>query len=472
MTRSPFRSFSMASAILIACASFVVADPGTARAAETAVDATPQTTPQTIALPGNLKNVPPGATEKETKAGQKAAESIEKNPKIKILDPEKDEKTKALYAKLNKMASDLGKASARPKIDYKVKIIDDDQLNAFTLPNGGVYFYTGLLDKLGSDDEIAAVMAHEISHNTCMHFIRGDAKASKMAWIGLAAMAAAMLGGKSGGDLAAFSQYAMVGVMSGYSVAYEKEADSSAVGMMQRTGFNPSALVTVMERFETEEKRRPKYEAGIYQTHPDSVERAEAIEAQIRAAGMTFNPRAVSGAPQAIVVQGKGTVLVQFKDLTLLEFADDRPPAAVASAPVVETPPDVAKPVVSSNAKLNSKGKPKAAEPVKKSEVAAPAVAAVVPITSASSPVRRRALEAAKMLNQLLAENLKLHEIQLQEIKLDDFQSVRIVARGYEIARVLPADAKLVNLSPAATAQKWRSNLRLIFWRETVNGTL
>lgn len=452
MTRFSSASFSIASAIFIACASFAPAHAATAEQMETMPRA------GVLSAKQKTKEIPPGPTEKEIKLGEKATASIEKNPKIKILDPKKDEKSQALYDKLNAMATALGKASARPKIDYKVKIIEDDQINAFTLPNGGIYFYTGLLEKLGSDDEIAAVMAHEISHNACMHVIRGDAKAGKMSWIALAAMAAAMMGGKSGGDLAAFSQYAMIGVMSGYSVAYEKEADASAVGMMAQTGFNPSALVTVMERFETEEKRRPKVDMGIYETHPASQERAEAIESQIRAAGLTFNPRAVSGAPQAIVVQGKGRVLVQFKDITLIEFADDR------STPAAETTPAVAKPVATSSAKVS--------ETAKKTDIPTAVIPTIVPITSGTSPVRVRALEAAKALNLLLVDNLKSHEIQLQDMKIGDFSSTRIIARGTEIARVLPADARLQNLSPQATAQKWRANLRVIFWRETVNGTL
>ena len=469
---SPSVSTAISSAIIIACACFVPlhsvqAAPQTATVPAAGVLAARQT--------GNEKPVPPGATEKEIKLGEKAEADLAKSPQVKILDPAKDDQAKALYAKLNKMATELGKASARPNIVYKVKIIEDDQINAFTLPNGGIYFFTGLLDKLGSDDEIAAVMAHEISHNACMHVLRGQAKAGKMAWIGLAAMAAAMFGGKSGSDLASFSRYAMAGVMNSYSVQYEAEADTSAVEMMQKTSFNPSALVTVMERFEAEEKRRPKTELGIFQTHPGSQERAEAIEAQIRAAGLPFNPRAVSGAPQAIVVQGAGRVLVRFQDITLLEFADDR------STPAAEAAPAAAKPTISGNAKImevtpkadfkkpDSKSQKDAALKVNPS---VPVVPAVLPITAPTSPVRARALDAAKALNALLAENLKLHEIKLQDVKADGISTVSVVARGTEIARVLPADAQLQNLSMQATAEKWRAGLRRIFWRESVNGAL
>jgi hypothetical protein len=64
--------------------------------------------------------------------------------------------------------------------------------------------------------------------------------------------------------------------------------------------------------------------------------------------------------------------------------------------------------------------------------------------------------------------------VQLYEIKVEQEAAgeVRLVARGREIARVLPADAALQNLSLTDCAQKWRGNLRQIFWRETISGAM
>lgn len=368
-------------------------------------------TPASQELHSKKKDVPPGPTEKEIKLGDKTAEELEKNPKIKILDPKKDEASQALYDKLNKIAQTLGKNSARPKINYKVKIIEDVDVNAFTLPNGNIYFYTGLLDILGSDDEIAAVMAHEIGHNAEMHALRGSSKASKASFIGMAVMLAALAsGGQSGADVALFSQYLMAGIISGYSVNYEKEADSSAVETMQKSGYNPSALATVMQRFEVEEKRRPKTEPGIFRTHPPSEERAEAVKKEILALGLPFNPRAVSGGASATAVEADGRIKIDFKNATLMEFA-----------------------------------------------------------TAGSAPAaKKRAEQTAKTLNDLLKDNVQLYEIQVQTTG----DSTRLTARGIEIARVLPADAALQKLTVAACAQQWRNNLRQIFWRETVQGAM
>lgn len=366
-------------------------------------------TPKKSTLYSQKKKVPASATEKEIKLGDKTAAELEKNPKVKIIDPEKSEESKALYEKLNKIAQTLGENSGRPKIEYKVKVIDDDDVNAFTLPNGNIYFYTGLLEILGSDDEIAAVMAHEIGHNAEMHALRGSAKSSRASLIGMAAILAALAGGGQGGtDVALFSQYLLTGIISGYSIDFEKEADASAVDTMIKSGYNPSALATVMQRFEVEEKRRPKSEPGIFRTHPPSLERAEAVKKQITTEGLPFNPRAVSGGANAEVIVGEESVQVQFHNTTLMEFS------------------------------------------------------------GSGSKSKARAEQAAGALNSLLRDNVQLHEIQIQ----NSGSKVLLLARGVEIAQAQPADAALQNLTPLECAQKWRDNLRLIFWRETVQGAM
>jgi hypothetical protein len=64
--------------------------------------------------------------------------------------------------------------------------------------------------------------------------------------------------------------------------------------------------------------------------------------------------------------------------------------------------------------------------------------------------------------------NLRMHEITSE----GDESNARLLARGVELVRITPADAKLSGLSPGACAQKWRDNFRRLFWRETINGKL
>jgi len=351
---------------------------------------------------------PPGATDKEIEMGRKAAEEFEKSPKIKLLDA-KDATNKALLDKLNTMALTLGKTSTRPDIKYTVKVIDDKDINAFTLPNGQIYVYKGLIDFTNNDDEMASVLAHEIGHNARMHALRGEAKARKLSWAGLAAMLMALGGGRSGADIAQFSQYLLIGIMNGYGVEYEKEADQAAIGEMVKTPYNPSALVTFMQRLDMEEKAHPEVELGIFRTHPPSDERAEAAKAEMQKMGVAFTPRDVTGGRLAKAVEGDGRFTVKRGDVALFEMA------------------------------FSDKDK---------------------------SAALQRANAAADQVNELMRSGLMAHEIHAEATA----DGARLVARGQEIVRVTSADATLQKLAPLDCAQKWRTNLSRLFWKETIGG--
>ena len=358
----------------------------------------------------NADHPPHGATPTEIKQGDEAAADLEKNPKIKLLDAKSSPAAKITLDKLNGMAKKLGAVSPRPDVPYTVKVIEDKDVNAFTLPGGRIYVYRGLLDMTSSDDEIAGVLAHEIGHNVRMHALRGAKLNKKFGWVNLLALAGMMVGGGSsrnnseasnGANIAQFSQYLLVGIMNGYGVGFEKEADKAAIPMMEKAGYNPSAMVTFMERLELQEQRSPQVMLGIFQTHPPSEERADAARAEMKAEGIDFAPREVVGALQAISAQKDGQWNVTLGEVTLIELAN-APDAKV------------------------------------------------------------RADQAATRTNSLLRDGLKAWEMSAKNGKL--------VARGQTLATVSSADAKLFNLSADKIAQDWLANYQRLFWREQLNG--
>jgi len=257
----------------------------------------------------------------ETKMGSEAQKQLESEKTLHFLDPKSSPQARATQDKLDALIQKLGAASPRPGIAYSIRVIESPDINAFTLPGGHVYVYRGLLDFAASDDELAGVLAHELGHNARLHALRGEKKAKKLNWVALAALAAMMVGGQNGANVAAFSQYALVGVMNGYGIGYEKEADASGVETMRRAGFNPSAMVTFMERLQTEESHHPDIHLGIFQTHPPSDERAASILGQMKEDGVPFTPREVSGAARFVVSEKADGVSVSMSDITLLEFA-------------------------------------------------------------------------------------------------------------------------------------------------------
>jgi predicted Zn-dependent protease len=280
-----------------------------------------QTEPPSKAKATSKNAVPKDATPKEIEEGNKSSAELEKSKGIKLLDPASSPEAKALLDKLNGMAKKLGAVSARPGIAYSVKVIEDKDVNAFTLPGGHIYFYRGLIDYTSSDDELAGVLAHEIGHNVKMHALRGEKQAKKLSLANLAAMAAMLAGGESGADVGRFSQYLLLGVMNGYGVGYEKEADQSGVDMMIAAGYNPSAMVTFMRRLELLEERSPEVNLGIFRTHPPSDERADSMLARLQSEKIAFEPRAVTGGKVAVVNDKPDRFSLQIGDVTVLEIA-------------------------------------------------------------------------------------------------------------------------------------------------------
>lgn len=407
---------------------------------------------------------PPQATKQEIEMGEKAVAALEKDPSLKLVDGKKDAVAQALLDKLNGMAREIGRVSTRPLINYNVKIIEGDDLNAFTLPNGHIYISRGLLDFAASDDEIAAVIGHEIGHTARMHVTRGQAKTKPLQWVSLAALLAMLKGGRNGANIAQITPYLLTGIVNSYSIEFEKEADQAAIDELKQTNYNPSALVTFMQRLGEEEKRHPKVELGIFQTHPPSPERATAALKAIADAGLTYAPRAVVGSRQAIVVEARDRASVRFGTLTLIELAL-RPDEIAANMKIAATQKAPLQAVSTPSTSSAAPTTKTASAPTAKTTVTSPAF--TTPNGKPSS-AGVRAGEIATRINQMLRDNLKWHEISVR----GDGQEARLYARETEIARATLADARLQNTTPLALAQKWKANFGRLFWSETLTGAL
>ncbi len=403
---------------------------------------------------------PPNLTAKEIALGDKSVAQLEKEPKVKLLDGSKAPKAKALLDKLNDMATVLGKVSARPLIKYNVKVLEDKDVNAFTLPGGHIYVSRGLLDLASSDDEIAAVIAHEIGHNARMHVLREQEKEKPLQWLQIAAMLAMLKGGETGAAIAQITPYILTGVVNKYSIGYEEEADECAINEMRQTSYNPSAMVTFMQKLDDEEKRHPEVQLGIYQDHPVSQARVQSALDALKRNKIAYTPRAVTGANEAVVVEKEDRISVVWDALTLFEFAA---PKAANVPQKVETLKSEVQPAVvkiSESSTRNASQTPTVAP--------APTVTPTPTVAEIVSPVKKRAQKYAARLNDLMRDNLRLYEISASS----DGDEAVLKARGQEIARATTADAKLQNMTPLALAQSWKSNLQRLFWKESLSGSM
>lgn len=184
----------------------------------------------------------------------------------------------------------LARDSDRPGLQYTFTILDSPDMNAFATPGGYVYVNRGLLLYLQSEAELAAVLAHEIAHITERHASRQDvmAKTSSVASLALGVLAAIGTGSGTVGslahDAAATAGTAMV---RGYGRDMELEADREGAKFMQRSGYDPMAMVEVLSALKEQESfartqakaegRQPATYHGVFSTHPRNDQRLQEV---------------------------------------------------------------------------------------------------------------------------------------------------------------------------------------------------
>ncbi|HOK54837.1 MAG TPA: M48 family metalloprotease, partial [Armatimonadota bacterium] len=130
----------------------------------------------------------------EVELGRKLAERFEEKAKL-ITDEALLEQVNDIGQRLAEVARTLEVpagygSSDLAGFDYQFKVVDNEDINAFSLPGGIIYIYSGLIDFVETDDELAGVLAHEIAHASHHHVMALSKKQSKMdAVIALVALA-------------------------------------------------------------------------------------------------------------------------------------------------------------------------------------------------------------------------------------------------------------------------------------------
>jgi predicted Zn-dependent protease len=157
-----------------------------------------------------------------------------------------------LEAYLNKVVAKLQPQAGRADLPIRVKVIKNAYLNAFAYPNGMIYIHTGLLARMDNEAQLAAVLAHEITHCTRRHALRAfkhfKDKRSFLTGVQQALMANKVLQ-KLAGNLGFTGSLAAV---SGYARELEAEADRVGMELMTRAGYNPKEARSLFDHMISE----------------------------------------------------------------------------------------------------------------------------------------------------------------------------------------------------------------------------
>ena len=164
--------------------------------------------------------------------------------------------------------------------DWEVKVFDEDAPNAFALPGKKIGVYKGLLDVTETQDQLAAVIGHEIGHVLAQH---GNERMSSQFVVGTGlAVAEAMMRRPESDEgrltMAVLGLGAQVGILLPYSRIHESEADRIGLEVMAQAGFDPAASVELWENMSRAGGgRAPEF----LSTHPAPETRIRALQTQI-----------------------------------------------------------------------------------------------------------------------------------------------------------------------------------------------
>jgi len=159
-------------------------------------------------------------------------------------------------------------------IDWSLRVFENEAVNAFAMPGGKIGVFSGLLKVTENQDQLAAVIGHEVAHVTAEHALE-RAGHTDLTNVGVNALAIILGGGYSGATYTAqqaLSYGATLGIALPYSRSKETEADVIGLEYMARAGFDPRQAVPLWQRMDAGADRKP---AEFLSTHPASETRIE-----------------------------------------------------------------------------------------------------------------------------------------------------------------------------------------------------
>ena len=299
--------------------------------------------------PAPKKDTPakPPAEDSEVKMGREGHEEMLRSGLKLVKDPKLVARVEVIGKKLATVANQTPMsvgygADKLVPYDYHFFIVDDPDVNAFALPGGYIYINKGLLNYVQSDDELAGVIGHEITHAAHHHVDRLQKEQNKLTGqmaLGMLFTFLAHVPTADAFNLIQGFQLMALQKVNGFGQSAEKDADHGGVILTEKAGYNPVGMLTFMERLERDQRMRPDVELGIYRTHPPEKERVANITKQIGEAGLPIRRRAVTNMlkvqVRSVALNTAAPVVATTTGTAARPAASDAPPVApVPAAPV------------------------------------------------------------------------------------------------------------------------------------------
>jgi beta-barrel assembly-enhancing protease len=215
----------------------------------------------------------------QVKLGKRAADELRRKERVL---PSSDERVRVLRRVASRILSTVDDRGQ--PWEYSFDVIDNKQLNAFALPGGPTFFYTGLLDKMQTEDQLAGVMAHELTHVRKEHWASAYAESQKRN-LGLSLLLIFTRANRTVANVASISNDLLFELP--FSRRHETEADEVGMDMMVKAGYNPEGMADVFRLLERESKggKPPEF----LSSHPNDRSRINRLESRINKMNRSFS---------------------------------------------------------------------------------------------------------------------------------------------------------------------------------------
>ncbi|WP_240620591.1 M48 family metalloprotease [Limnohabitans planktonicus] len=243
--------------------------------------------PQALPTLGHGESISLGA---ERQLGDRIARELYRDPDY-LEDPVLDEYIQRLWAPLVKAAAARGELSPelQERFAWRILLGRDRTVNAFALPGGYLGVHLGLIAVVTSDDELASVLAHEISHVTQRHIARSMDDQSKMTpWVIGSMILGVLAASKSAQGAQALivgGQAAAMQSQLSYSRDMEREADRVGYGVLSDAGYDPRGFVTMFAKLQQAAGVNDNGAFPYLRSHPLTSERIADMQARQQLSG-------------------------------------------------------------------------------------------------------------------------------------------------------------------------------------------
>jgi len=206
--------------------------------------------------------------QQDIEIGRNYAPEVEKQMGGKIDDP-------ALQQYIDRVGQRLARVSHRRNFEYHFVALNDKSVNALALPGGYVYITKGMLEKLTTEAQLAAILGHEVTH-----IVARDVAAAMSRQIGIELLLSAVTSERSPTSVLMTANLTQQIISLRFSRQDERDADLGGLDYMVRAGYNPYGMVETMQILQNMQTTRP---IEFFSTHPNPQNRIAYLTQEIQA---------------------------------------------------------------------------------------------------------------------------------------------------------------------------------------------